>query len=919
MGPRAPVVGRDHEVEAVRTALRDAGGPVVVLVRGETGVGKSSVVREAAADWPGLLVTATASASGEPYSPLPELLARARDSTGHELGAVDVPHAFRELAEPAEPVLCVLEELHQCGPTAIEVLLGVVEAVRGGGLRLLGTYDDTGLTRDHPLRRLRTRLRRTGDLTEVPLGCLPAQGTTEVLRALLGDVAPGLAAAVHRRSGGLPFYVVELAEAIRATGTGSGDDGLIPESVTDAVLDRTQSLRAECPDAVELAAALGEEVDLVVLARLAGEQAVDRMIGEGLLLPGDGDAAHFRHPLVRDALYGSIPWSRRRARHRALAEELARHRRAPRSVADQWLAGGCPEAARPLLLDAAERSCRVHAHRDASRLVRRALETWPEDEDPRSRLAVLEQLAECVERAGDPLEAARVWREVVDGHRALDPPEATALASRRLANAAELGGDLAGAAHARAAAAEGFALAGAPAEAAVERLAIVEHLRSVGRLRAALGSIPAARDDADRSGRVDLRSRVLTLEGVLRSALGEHRRGVELAHAGLDLVLGTPNVEAVGANYYEFAEAMLYAADYPGAGETYGVAAEYCRQQGVGDLGQACLACMSVAVRFQGEWDRALEICREILADAGIPEEVRIIAIEESSLIAALRGDRRRAPGALRRCRAFGEQHGIFGVEIGAAWGLAVAAAGDEGPEPARTAVTDLLDRCDTTDDWNFALPGLRWSATSLASRGERDLLARCLQLLGKATTHNSAPKVLSVLAHAHGEMSLLTEEPGAAAQFARAVDLLGHGGSPYELAQSTWRWGVALGRAGDPEGAADKLVAACRTARQLGARPLARECTAALGALGGSPEERRRRQADLPPDVGMLTRRETQVLRLVAAGMTNRAIAQELVLSVRTVDMHVRNVLAKLDCRSRTAAAHRAAELGLAENTVSR
>ena len=51
---------------------------------------------------------------------------------------------------------------------------------------------------------------------------------------------------------------------------------------------------------------------------------------------------------------------------------------------------------------------------------------------------------------------------------------------------------------------------------------------------------------------------------------------------------------------------------------------------------------------------------------------------------------------------------------------------------------------------------------------------------------------------------------------------------------------------------------------------------------------------------------------RLVALGRTNREIARELFLSPRTVDMHVRNILRKLSCRTRTEAASRAAELGL-------
>ena len=84
------------------------------------------------------------------------------------------------------------------------------------------------------------------------------------------------------------------------------------------------------------------------------------------------------------------------------------------------------------------------------------------------------------------------------------------------------------------------------------------------------------------------------------------------------------------------------------------------------------------------------------------------------------------------------------------------------------------------------------------------------------------------------------------------------------------------------------------------------------LVALGEHVERRLGRRAAGKQERAGLTRRELEVVRLVALGRTNREVGQELFLSARTVEMHVGNVLAKLDCRTRTEATHKADQLGL-------
>jgi DNA-binding NarL/FixJ family response regulator len=116
----------------------------------------------------------------------------------------------------------------------------------------------------------------------------------------------------------------------------------------------------------------------------------------------------------------------------------------------------------------------------------------------------------------------------------------------------------------------------------------------------------------------------------------------------------------------------------------------------------------------------------------------------------------------------------------------------------------------------------------------------------------------------------------------------------------------------GRREEAVEHLVAAYRTARRLEARPLAGQVADSLAMLGEQAQRRLGRRTVAQLAHGGLTRREVEIVRLVAMGRTNREIAQQLFLSPRTVEMHVGSILLKLDCRSRADAARRASELGL-------
>jgi DNA-binding CsgD family transcriptional regulator len=244
---------------------------------------------------------------------------------------------------------------------------------------------------------------------------------------------------------------------------------------------------------------------------------------------------------------------------------------------------------------------------------------------------------------------------------------------------------------------------------------------------------------------------------------------------------------------------------------------------------------------------------------------------------------------------------------------LAYVAAAEGLDDEAAAHCRALLARWEQSEDHHYAVWGIRWAATWFARRGDRAGANACTEALAQMAADAGHADALAALAQAIGELALLDGDEAAAAEhLARAVELHRTLAIPFERAQIELRAGVVLAAAGARDEAVERLCDAYRTARKLGARPLAAAAAQEVAALGESVAERLGARAAASADGVQLTRREREVLRHVAIGRTNREIAQELFLSPRTVDMHVRNLLGKLDCRSRGEASHRAGELGL-------
>jgi DNA-binding CsgD family transcriptional regulator len=964
------MVGRADQLAVLREAFEAAGrgGYRAVLIGGEAGVGKSRLIAEFTAEFtagpgPARVLTGGCLQLGSDGLPFAPFVAVLRDLV-RELGAEAVtamiparggPELARllpELGEPdgardplrsrlfeewlmllgrlAEagpgPVVLVIEDAHWADESTrslLAFLIGQQRALRG--VLIAVSFRSDELHRTHPLRPALAELARIEWVQRVELPRLTRGETDELATCLAGhEPGPELAARLFERSEGNPLFTEELLHSPDLTRD-------LPESLRDLLLAGVARLPEPTRDALQVASA-GLDPNghalLSAVTRLDDEElarALRPAVAANVLLAAR-DGYSFRHALIREAVYDDLlpgEGERLHARFAAALEadpSLVESGRAAIEVAHHWYEARDATRALTSAWPAAAQAGRSAAHAERLALLGRVLALWDQVPDAAQRIGtdrpgVLEAAVGTAERAGDDqrgltlvnallkdidpgTEPARVARMLAkrglfkrhlgqpggteDLHAALALVPADVSASARaevLLNLAPFGrtpaqrayaaealelarqaGDTAGEVHALLTLGLGTAAPGYQASAGSEALALIAEGRAL----------------AGRAGHWQAQLRAAILESHLLEGAGEHERAAEVARQGMH------DAEATG-----LARAM----------------------------GTFLAINLTESLIALGRWDEALEVVEQALellppplhrgALRTMQAQVAIARADLTAAAEAVADARRALPEA-----QFEDQYHL--PLAGQETRLRLAA---DGPSAALAEASAVLDRYDLSRAaplyaWPLLVALAHAGLVALASGGTTDraadLLERIAIIAEKLETFGPMQRAYQLTFAAQQQTGTLLRGEAAAPraawdEAAAAWEALGQ---PYSTAITLLAAAEAALADGDREAAAERLRRAAPLADRLRALPLSGEIAAlarrARISLAGGP-------GGPGPDRLGLTDREFEVLRLVAAGRSNREIAAELFISAKTASVHVSNILAKLGAASRGEAAARA------------
>ena len=947
---RTELVGREAELGALVESLDGAlaGRPHVVLCQGEPGIGKTRLVEElvgvgtargALCAW-GL---ATDSLGAPPYwewwqilrtvASDVDVLKIARSRRLHSDLASIAPDVFpsRDSAEAItasvddrfrqfdavarllrevcglRPLVLVLDDVHWSDKPSLLLLNHLARSV--GQERLLIIASSRPTEQRHS--EILGRLAREPLTTVLELRGLPAAAVGRQLAMVLGEeVGPAAVANVEALTGGNPFFVGEVARAMADARSGRRFIAVTP-TVQAVIADRLAQLSDRCVAFLQGAAIVGREFDVASVAAIvgtsppAGLDLIAEATQAGLVEPHEAPHEHqFVHALVRDAIEVGLAPASRLSLHRRAAEAIERqygHALGPRlfDVARHWadasIAGDAAIAA-SWSARAGEEAMRQLAYEDAARLFRQAVRIGGADIDSAERCRILLLTGRALDLSGDLDGRLEVCLDAAALGRELGRPDLVAEAALVMAAVGTAGSDLA----TRELCEE--ALAGLARDATALRARVtarfVETFVFLRQPEAVAVASEEALELAEQSG--DHRAIAAALRARQVVCVGPEGLEQRIAFASRMLKLGResrdPQIEMW---------ARLWRID---AG---------LEQGDLSVVAEAIELLALTAQRVRGPMARfEVTRCRAVLAQAqGRFVDARRLEAEAFAILDPTDHDVRFTFRSAMRMNvahhAGGDNDAIAAFDYAGAPEGHAEMIGFIGQIALARALVSGGRLADAAEVYRGLGPVRRWAPPPhvvlcgyafglgvAAALGESDDAAALYDLLAPYRDHHVASGMAAMVYFGPVELWLgvgaghLRRLDQAVAHLEHAERACAENGAAafrveaqYELARAL----TARARPGDVEQARSLLAAARGKAGTLGMAALSEKITALRGRVEGADPTR------------ALTRREREVADLVSQGLTNRELAERLVIAERTAENHVQHILTKLGLSNRS------------------
>ncbi|HKY88691.1 MAG TPA: AAA family ATPase [Candidatus Limnocylindrales bacterium] len=966
---RPALIGRDDEVRRIEAALAraSAGRGGTLLLAGETGVGKTRLMREATelARRRGYRVLdgrAYPVEQGLAYAPLSDALgsylrgldARRQASLvaglphlGRLIGGLptQTPETFGEpelektrmfeavallvarLAREAPVVLC-LDDLHWADPASLELIHYLARGIADQRVLILAAYSPDEAGSNHGLGAFLSSAQRNALAEQVVLSRLRPPEVAALVAEMLGGEPPRrLLLDLEERAAGTPLFAELLLQGLLDTGQLRFLDGRWvvetdsavrpPPGVQDLILRRVERLETIARRVLETIAVSGEPIsesllrEAVDLDEEALVSAVDRLRTAGLADEEQvGRKVTYRvsHPMVQEVVYQSVPPGSRRRVHATLALAIERGQpTAVEALARHYRGAGPlldPDKALRVAIGAGERARELHANEAAARHFGAALAIVREGRRTDLLPWLLERLGEAWEQIGEGSAAISVWTEATNEYERAGDAEGVGRVHRFLGMAEWDRGH--------------FDVAQSHLSAGLTALADREPSQELADL------LHARLVVAGRLGDSDAVAEAAAQLEALAAQLHSTRAAIEAGLAAEVLAMRAGANTAVRDRVLRIVASAEEAGELLLAQRAHNALALMAHGQGDHRLfRQHAQSSLDLARRvgaptlelfprfslvnadvLAGEWDEAVRASSEALA---LARRVNVPRLMAGAL--TIRAIVMTYVGELAEA-------GVYLSEARAAYGRGNVA--DRNVPIGLPEVMLALERGEAAHAVRLAAamaraPGLL--SSSLFPQGLA-LLAEAKVAAGDpvgalATARDllaqggaGNPFADALGARAEGlAHAALGNTEAAGVNLARAAEGFKALDMPFELARARVDWAAAV-RSREPAGAATAARGGLEVFDRLGARRHADRARALLRQLGVRPPSNRRRRG-----TGPLSDRELEVARLVAEGLTNAQIAERLVLSPRTVSTHLDRMYSRLGLASRAALARYVAE----------